>query len=267
MPRTPSIPHAPLTEEVKGRYGIVRFFAKDTVIGAALRAYGEWAENELRFLRHVIPSGGTVIDAGAFVGTHALAFARRVGDDGQVHAFEPQSRSFALLETNIRANGLHHVHLRHAAVGAAPGQTRLEVMKADEAANFAGLGVRPTQADAGTSDEVPVVAIDSLGLQRCDLIKLDVEGAEDAVLRGAVETITRLKPVIYADCNSLADGARSFAELTSLGYALFMHVADAFNPDNWLGARENMFGVAREAAIVGVPCVRSMQRPSPSPSC
>lgn len=253
MPRAPSIPHDSLTEEVKGRYGTLRFFTKDTVIGAALRAYGEWAENELRFLGHVIPSGGTVIDVGAFVGTHALAFAHRVGEEGQVHAFEPQSRSFALLETNIRANGLNRVHLHHAAVGAAPGQACLDVMKTDEAANFAGLGVRSAQSDAGTFDEVAVVAIDSLDLRRCDLIKLDVEGAEDAVLRGAVGTITRLKPVIYAECNSLADGARSFAELTSLGYALFVHIADAFNPDNWFGARENMFGVAREAAIVGVP--------------
>lgn len=253
MPKAPSIPYVSLTEEIKGRYGTIRFFSNDTVIGAALRAYGEWAENELRFLRHFIPSGGSVIDVGAFIGTHTLAFAHRVGDDGQVHAFEPQSCSFALLETNIRANGLSHVHLHHTAVGAAPGQARLDVMKADEAANFAGLGVRPTQADAGTSDEVAVVAIDSLNLRRCDLIKLDVEGAEDAVLRGAAETIIRLKPVIYAECNSLADGARSFAELTSLGYALFVHVADAFNPDNWLGAGGNMFGGAREAAIVGVP--------------
>ena len=69
----------PFIEQIEGRYGVIRFFSKDTVIGTALRTYGEWAENELRLFRHFIPAGATVLDVGAFIGTHALAFSQMVG--------------------------------------------------------------------------------------------------------------------------------------------------------------------------------------------
>ncbi|MFG1432370.1 FkbM family methyltransferase [Xanthobacter sp. V2C-8] len=248
-------PHAPLVEDVEGRYGIIRFFAKDTVIGAALRLYGEWAENELRFFHHFIPRGGTVLDVGAFIGTHALAFAWMVGREGQVLSFEPQARSFALLEENVRANALDQVQLHHAAVGSAPGHINLEPMNIDDTINFGGLTVHEVQAGGGALEEekAEVVTIDSLGLARCDFIKLDVEGTEDAALRGAERTITRLRPVIYAECNSLADAARSFAELKSFGYALFLHVVDAFNPASQTGEPHNIFGTSREAGLIGVP--------------
>ena len=253
-----SDPHVLLVEEVEGRYGAIRFFAKDTVIGGALCLYGEWAENELRFFRHFIPCGATVLDVGAFIGTHALAFGRMVGTEGCVLSFEPQARSFALLAENVRANALDQVQLHHAAVGAAAGRIGLEPMNFDDSGNFGGLTVHELQAagPAVEEEEAEVVTIDSLGLTRCDFIKLDVEGSEDAALRGAARTIFDLKPVIYAESNSLADAARSFAELKSFGYALFLLVVDAFNPANLTGEQRNIFGTAREAGLIGVPLER-----------
>lgn len=246
--------HDIFTESVHGRHGTMRFFANDTVIGAALRLYGEWAENELRLFHHFIPSGGTVLDVGGFIGTHALAFSEMVGPDGHVLSFEPQAASFALLEENVRHNHRINVRIHNAAVGSRLGDIQLAPMNVGAPINFGSLTIY--EGGTGTSGEVDVatvVTIDSLELGRCDFIKLDVEGAEDSALDGARDTIARLKPVIYAECNSLSDAARSFALLTSFGYSLFLHVVDAFNPDNFEHADRNIFGNAREAGLIAVP--------------
>lgn len=235
------------TETVDGRYGTISYFAHDPVIGRALRRYGEWAENELRYFAGFIPQDGTVLDIGGFIGTHALAFAHMVGSGGLVHTFEPQPRSFKLLETNIAHNSLSQVQAHRAAVGAEPGQLAIEPLDAGIEANFGGL----TVGDNG-EQAVDVLTIDSLGLASCDFMKCDVEGMEHLVLRGGRDTIGRCRPVIYCEANSLGGATRTMEELQALGYAVFGHVVDAFNPSNFFACADNIFGTAREFGLIAV---------------
>ena len=95
------------------RHGWMAFPSHDTVIGRALAKYGEWAEHEIRFLGRFVGAGGTVLDVGAYVGTHTLALARVAA---RVYAFEPQPSIFPLLRSNVERNGLTNVQLFHAAV-------------------------------------------------------------------------------------------------------------------------------------------------------
>src|SRR5271163_3205404 len=84
------------------RYGRLAVFTNDSsAIGESLVRYGEWAENELAFLHALIDDGATVLDIGAYIGTHALAFSRFVGTSGHVVCLEPQLRTFELLKANI----------------------------------------------------------------------------------------------------------------------------------------------------------------------
>jgi hypothetical protein len=99
---------------------------------------------------------------------------------------------------------------------------------------------------------VPVITVDALDLTTCRLIKMDVEGAEPAVLDGARATIERCRPVLYAECNSVETALAIKRFYDSAGYKAFMHLTDAFNDKNFFGATENMFGDAREAALVGI---------------
>lgn len=73
----------------------------DDPIGRALAAYGQWAHAEINLLLAFVGLDSTVVDIGANVGTHSLAFGRRVGPHGAVHAFELQRQVFALLERNM----------------------------------------------------------------------------------------------------------------------------------------------------------------------
>ncbi|WP_270935332.1 FkbM family methyltransferase [Falsiroseomonas oryzae] len=255
---------------VETRYGSMKIFANDT--GAAPRSlaiYGEWAEHEIAFLKSFLEPGATVVDAGAFVGTHTLSFSRIVGPDGMVVSFEAQAETFALLRDNVSVNGATNVRLENAAVMDRVGELQGAAIDPTHENSFGSASlVDPAATDhAGVSRVMRATTIDALGLAACALIKIDVEGAEDAVIRGAAETIRRFSPVIFAECNSVEAGLRTLAELRALGYVVRLHVADAFNADNFRAVRDNMFGNAREASLVGVPAAQSgrLDRLAPKP--
>jgi hypothetical protein len=84
--------------------------------------------------------------------------------------------------------------------------------------------------------------IDSLNLNRCRLIKVDVEGMECEVLEGARNTITRLRPVLYVENDRTEHSRRLITMIQSFGYKLWWHLPRMFNPDNFRGNKENLFG-------------------------
>lgn len=253
-----------LFRTIQGRHGRLAFFANDTgAVSRSLDQYGEWAENEIGFLRQFVPPGSVVLDVGAYVGSHTLAFARSVGADGQVIAFEAQPETYRLLERNVADNQLTNVLLQNMAVGDSVGTLDIPLIDVESSESFGSASLRNQMlATASVSGQfatedaafarVPMGTIDALQLERCALIKIDTEGTESAVIRGAAATIARLSPVIYAECNSIADGLLSLAELAKLDYMVRLHVVDAFAADNFFGAGENIFGSGREAALVAV---------------
>ena len=201
---------------------------------------------------------------GAYVGTHTLAFAHFVGAEGRVVAFEPIPEIFDVLRENVSANHLSNVHLENVAVADRPGLIDIPAVDIANEANFGSTSLRGRSVYAHACSEqkatvltqaaeVPVVAIDGLGLTKCSVIKIDAEGMESVVIQGAADTIRLHAPVIYAECNSVAEGLKSLRQLKELGYGVRLHVVDAFAPDNFFQAKENIFGRAREAALVGVP--------------
>ncbi len=250
---------------VEGRYGQLAFFVNDSgAIARSLALYGEWAENEIGFMRQFAPPGATVLDIGAYIGTHTLAFARMVGPDGHVIAFEAQPVAFGVLERNVTANQLKNVRVENVVVSDRPGAIVIPTIDIDQSGSFGSASVsaelhtapRENQAAIGPGShtvEARSIAIDELELAQCDLLKIDAEGAEDLIIRGAERTIERLRPVIYAECNSVEEGLRTVEVMRASGYAVRLHIVDAFNADNFLGATENVFDRAREAALVGVP--------------
>src|SRR5579863_4533435 len=94
---------------VETRNGSMYFLPDDDPIGKSLTEYGEWAQGEIDFLSAVIGRSSSVVDVGAYLGTHTLAFARRVGSRGSVRAFEPQPAIFALLERTLDRNDCSNV--------------------------------------------------------------------------------------------------------------------------------------------------------------
>jgi FkbM family methyltransferase len=236
------------------------FPQSDTVIGRALAKYGEWAELEIRFLYRFLRSSSTVLDVGAYVGTHTLAFARVAA---AVYAFEPQPAIFQLLKTNLAKNGVTNVTPIHAAVSRRQGVLALPRIDYLRAENFGDLTLRNGAAAAVNGngngngsqepETVPLVAIDDLGLSSCDLIKIDVEGMEPDVLHGGLNTLERLRPTIYAECVFLEPAWQCVKLMRAHAYRAFLKLTPAHNPHNVLGDLEDIFNGAMEAAVLLVP--------------
>ncbi|MEB3276639.1 MAG: protein arginine N-methyltransferase [Cyanobacteriota bacterium] len=223
------IPGAPFNTVCQGQHGLIIANRFDQYIGRSLIQSGVWCEHEIDLLRQLLLPGDVVVEAGANYGAHTLALARIVGPSGQIHAFEPQRPVFQALTGTIALNSLTHVFTYHKAVGASTGCILVPRLCFEAADNFGALSLvgdrqKPTQHAHPSGDElVELTTIDCLALEACHLIKADVEGMELDVLRGAEQTIQRLRPVLYLENHADARRAPLIQHCQQLGYALYWH--------------------------------------------
>ena len=243
---------------VTTRYGRMHLLGRDSIVSESLALYGEWAQREIDFLAHFITPGSTVLDIGAFIGTHTLAFSTLVGDQGTVIAFEPRAEAFDLLTRNVQDNQRTNVHLRQQGVCDAPASIELHRMPPGALTNFAGLALDDDSGSAsGPAYEVPLVTVDSLALPAVGLLKIDVEGMESQVLDGARETIASFKPAVFAEANSIAAGLKILAWCQANGYECLGHLTDAFNPENFNGQTRSIFDDGKELNLLLLPAGRA----------
>jgi FkbM family methyltransferase len=221
------------------KHGSFLFSLADTFIGKSLNLYGEWCEGELSLLAQLLAPGDVVIDAGANIGTHTVFFAKQVHPNGCVIAFEPQRVIYQLLAANLASNGLTNVDPRNEAIGEASGFVRVPVFDLNSPANFGAFSLVDDHQDAG--QPVRLRKIDELTLDRCKLIKVDVEGMEPAVLRGGRETIRQRRPYLYIEASSVEPNKELFEEIFRLDYQAFWHISSYFNPTNFFNYPENVF--------------------------
>lgn len=86
------------------------------------------------------------------------------------------------------------------------------------------------------------MVLDSLKLEACDFLKLDIEGMEREAILGARKTIERFKPVLYVENDREERSDALVRTLTDFGYVMYWHHPPLFNPNNYLGQPENIFG-------------------------
>jgi FkbM family methyltransferase len=240
------------------RHGVMMFLTND-MIGRSLDLYGEFSEDEMRAFEALIPVGATVIDVGANVGTHTLAFSRMVGPAGRVVSFEPQRTIHNLLCGNLAMNRAGNVQAFHAAVGAALGVVRTPPIDYVRPGyfNFGALALGDASAYPPGGETVSLVTLDSLALERCDLVTIDVEGMELAVLSGAQAMLRRTGAVLYLENNREANSPALLAWLLGAGYRCYWHLTRYFAPENFFGATENVFPDMVEVNVIAVPAGRT----------
>ncbi len=172
--------------------GVGKFYLDDVVdvIKGILKRGQPWEPHIDELLRKHIKPGTTVIDAGAHIGTHALAMSRFVGPDGLVYSFEPQKKLYRELVYNLRLNKVANVVAVRLALGLSP--SIIEMSPALHA-NEGGTGI------GSGGDRAELRALDQIPFTNVSVMKIDVEGFEDNVLEGARLTIARWRPVIVIE--------------------------------------------------------------------
>jgi FkbM family methyltransferase len=228
----------PYVRQKSCRYGEMLFNLHDMYVGRSLDLYGEFSEGEVDVFRQVVQPGQTVLDIGANIGCHSLFLARQVGPGGSVLAFEPQRLVFQMLCANLALNSIPNVFCYQAAAGTQPGQLLVPLADFYHENNLGGMGL----GGHGFGEPVPVLTIDGLNLPACHLIKIDVEGMEEQVLRGAVQTLSRFKPILYVENDREDKSASLIRYLATLDYAMYWHCPPLYNRDNYAGNPQNVFG-------------------------
>lgn len=151
-------------------------------------------ESELRNMLSIVntlPEECVVVDGGANVGLVALPIAQLIkARRGQVIGFEPQRMLFYALAGSIALNDLENIVVHQKGLGNAIGTLRMPKVDYSQRADYGLVSL----SDQAAGDLVDIVTLDSLNLDRLDFLKLDVEGAEIAVLEGGQQTIKAHEP-------------------------------------------------------------------------
>lgn len=162
---------------------------------------GTWEPHVERCLRQLLGPGDSAIDVGANLGYFSAVMAQCVGPSGRVIAFEPTPPAFARLSLCRALNGFTQLETRSHALGS--GEGRVEIRYDPRLTGEASLHRAATAKDEAVTVRVcPLDLLVSSGeVPLPDLVKIDVEGHELEVLRGAHETIARARPAIVFELN------------------------------------------------------------------
>jgi len=235
-------------DTIRARDGLFFTYGASDLISNSLAVYGEWAHEELEFLKKFIRPNDRIADVGSFIGTHTASFSHLVGSQGNIFCFEPNPVSHFLLNLNICANGLDNVLVSSSALGALNCKARLSVCPSNNGASSL-LQVEDHNYFANVRQSTFDRHFSNISVS---LIKIDAEGFEPLILRGAMNSIKKDLPIIYCEVNSLSAGARLFRWAGISNYLVYGAVFDAFNPSNFFLNKEDIFFGGRESALLMV---------------
>jgi len=170
--------------------------------------FREWVNWDKRVYLSFVKRGDIVLDIGANVGAHSVFLSHLVRAEGRILAFEPlEANVLALRETLRRRSRIDNINVFQRAVGAS--QVAEGVIIAVPGNDFTQASLKTHTAGswrenaAVTEYRVPLTSIDSeeevQSLPHLDFVKIDVEGAELNVLKGAARTVSKHLPMIYCE--------------------------------------------------------------------
>jgi FkbM family methyltransferase len=198
------------------------------VIGYSICTDGYYDISSVRVLNKILKQGMTFVDVGTHVGQYTLVASDIVGPTGTVHSFEPQPDTFELLRHNVETNGLANVQLNRCALSETCVDTELYLASPD---NVGQSSFRRPHNYSGNAITVQCRTLDDYVEEHgiaINVIKIDVEGAELSVLRGATKLLSgSAKPCLIIEFweQFQQEYGSSCAEMASFlsthGYTLF----------------------------------------------
>lgn len=196
------LPFAPVWVQVEPH--VKMLLDPDDFVSHTILETGTWEPDSWAAVREHLGSGATFVDVGAHIGTYTLRAAPIVGPAGRVIAIEPNPETVRKLQANIQASGATAVTVEPFACSDA--EATLELF-AGPRSNSGETSLARTNAarddKAGASYKVRARPLDAIlqetGVTRVDAVKIDVEGAELLVLKGAPQTLDRFHPVVLIE--------------------------------------------------------------------
>lgn len=225
--------------------GSVRLQYRET-LGLSSLLYGTFEKAELEFVGSYLKPGDAVFDIGANVGMFSAVMGLATTGSGRVTAFEPVPSNVARLEQNLERNQLTNVDIRAIALGSS--DTELEIHLAVDAA-YHSFGPIEKPFRSVRCLKVPVRRLDNvwheIGTPAVRFVKIDVEGAEEEILKGAKEFLTACRPVVLIEANSAEHLRRLKQQFDDLGF-------DCFKPTTFVAHNYLFYAPEAKEAIRAV---------------
>ena len=214
-----------------GRFKVL-VLSDDAYIGPALMKGGEWDGWMRPDLQKLVVPGSEIIDVGGNIGWNALMFS----DYAPVHTFEPVF--FNLINENMKENSLvHDVSIHCYGLSDGPGIFPIYIPGRDSESrvNYGGCTLKPTGDHHGGVQQIELRRLDDVYTGRVSFMKIDVEGHELEVLKGAEQTIRKWHPAIMIEIFTF-ENSPVIEFLKTLGYTTF----ESRPENNWLCLTETL---------------------------
>lgn len=157
------------------------------------RVFGIYENDEVELLRNFVKPGMTCIDAGAQTGFYTLHLANLIGPQEKLYSFEPNPDTFRLLKKNLDVNDFA-CYVRLFNLGLADAESEIEATKVSNMYVIGAMDGFPTCS-------MKVLRGEDIIKERVDFIKIDIEGAEPAAIKGMSKLINEHQPVIFSEIN------------------------------------------------------------------
>lgn len=236
---------------------------RSTYIGGSIYWNGYHHLGEIRYLRKNLASDATFVDVGANQGEFALV-AAKVASRGQVLAFEPEDRMFALLQKNVRSNNFENASLFHFGLGSETARAKLFTSSDTVTHGGWNEGLFSAFQDDTRSEFVQDFDVRRLDdvlseqrIDRVDFIKIAAEGAELFVLRGAYHTLEAFRPTILLEINDMACRAASYRAQDIIEFLERLKYKIYLIKRNGSITIENVLNSVRDHGTINVLCEHS----------
>jgi FkbM family methyltransferase len=220
--------------------------------------YGEWSDLEVRLFQKILKPQSNVVEVGGNLGLHTVPLAK-FASKGKIISFEPQRIIFQMLCANVALNNLTNVDAHHAAASDADREIEIQSSDYELPWNYGAFSLTKGMSTEGpfpgtvSTERAHAVKLDTFApvaeLASLDLLKIDAEWHEIAVLNGAAEIIARHRPVIFLENNNERYGDALIQCVEGLGYDSYWFCSARFQPDNF-----NRVGVALPGADANMVC-------------
>lgn len=183
---------------------------------------GRYEKGLVSFFRRRIGEGAIVFDVGAYIGYYTLLFSYLIGPKGKVIAFEPFSAHCERLLRNLKLNNITNVTVEQCALADKIGCEILYIPNASIKASLVRQdGIKQEIIRTLTLDEYTTV-----NKLVPDMVKIDVEGAEERLIHGAQELLKNHNPLLVIEFNNEFDHDRVTDMLIKLGYKRSVKIAE-----------------------------------------
>lgn len=193
-----------------------------------LANWHKYFNEEYPTLNSLLSKGDNVVDIGANLGFFTLMISRIIGNEGKIFCFEPSLLTYNKLISNLKINEIQNAYPENFGIGSKDGHYKLKRNK-----KYSGLSsIVVNNSNHVYEEEIKVTTLDNYFLNKnvkIDLIKIDTEGFEPEVLRGAEKVIKNYKPIICIELGGgkfLKSSTEAMQILNQFGYRLPINASD-----------------------------------------